>query len=308
MSKKPPCIVCNGIIRNDRHNEYCSKKCQLVLEGTTPRVEQDWAKLAREVAATTAWRPVDLDKELHIVTNRLLVLSDVHCPVQDPGWLSLAISCGVQLGCRDVLLNGDFLDAPTVSRHLGSYYRRKQELEDDLKAADAVLEVLSKYFDRIFFDTGNHDMRLVKMFGGELSFRRVMSMLGNHKKLMMTERSYCRVNDEIIVVHPRQYSSIRGALAQKLSLRHQASILTGHQHHSSMSISPDGKYQACDVGCLADLKLQDYVRNELTTFVEPNNGFAVIFGNKIQCFDRFTPWELWGLEKLAAKHLLLETR
>lgn len=300
---KAPCKGCGGKIPRSRHNGWCSKKCEIADVGYCPGLQEDFAAIANKVAATTGWRPADLDKEMHIVTPRLLVLSDIHCPLQCEKWLSLAIHCGVQLGCRDVLLNGDFLDTPTISRHLGSYYRRKQELEDDVSAADAVLGVLAQYFDRIFFDTGNHDMRLVKQFGGELSFRRIMQMLGDHKKLIMTERSYCKVNNSVVIVHPRQYTATRGALAQKLSLRHQVSVLTGHQHHSAMTISPDGKFQACDVGCLADLELQDYVKNEFTTYVEPNNGFAVVFGNKIQCFDKFTPWELWGLQDIAQKYI-----
>jgi predicted phosphodiesterase len=300
---KPPCVGCGGAIPFGRHNNYCSKKCEINQDGYSLSSQYRLSEILTQVAATTAWKPIDLDKELHIVTPRLLVLSDIHCPIQDEKWLSLAIHVGVQLGCEDVLINGDFIDTPTISRHLGSYYRRKQELEDDINAADAVLGVLSKYFKRIFFDTGNHDQRLIKQFGGELSFKRIMKMLGDHKKLIMTERSYCKVNDSVLIVHPRQYKSSRGDLAQKLSLRHQVSILTGHQHHSAMTISPDGKFQSCDVGCLADLTLQDYVRNELTTYCEPVNGFAVVFGNKIQCFDRFTPWELWNLGEVAARYL-----
>lgn len=301
---KAPCIGCGGVVPFDKHNGWCSKKCEIAEEGYSISREEYFSTLITKVAATTAWRPVDLDKELHITTNRLLVLSDIHCPIQDEKWLALAIHVGLQLGCKDVLINGDFMDTPTISRHLGSYYRRKQELEDDINAADSVLNLLAQYFDRIFFDTGNHDARLIKQFGGELSFRRILKMLGDHKKLIMTERSYCRVNESVLVVHPRQYKSTRGDLAQKLALRHQISILTGHQHHSAMGISPDGKFQSCDVGCLADLTLQDYVRNEITTYCEPVNGFAVIFGNKIQCFDKFSPWELWNLQAIAARYLV----
>jgi len=197
---------------------------------------------------------------------------------------------------KDVLLNGDNMDCNQISRHAGQYFNRRANLEDDLDAFESVLRLLCKYFERIYIDAGNHDMRLIHKMGGEISYKRAMKLVYDNPKITVTSRSFCFVNNSVEVIHPRQYSRLRGKLASDLAVRFQKSILTGHQHHSAMTISPCGKFQACDVGTLADVELQDYIRNERTSHVEPVNGFAIIFNEKIQCFDKFTPWELFGLE------------
>lgn len=211
-----------------------------------------------------------------------------------------AIRCGHAKGAKTAIINGDFLDLNQISAHAGSYARRGASLESDFDAGEALLSIICDNFDRVVFLMGNHCMRLVKHFGGELSVQRVYKMLGSHKNLEITSRSFVDVNNKIRVVHPRQYSRIRGALSQKLCMRWKKSIITGHQHHSAMTLSPDGLYQACDVGTLADVELQDYVRNECTDHVEPVNGFAMIFGDYIQCFDSHTKWDVFGLPELSS--------
>jgi predicted phosphodiesterase len=294
----PPtfCSKCGGKVPFERHSnrKYCSRACEKFCEGYETRGEQGLVTLANKVAATTAWKPADLDSPLHIVAQKIGVISDVHCPLHSEKWLYKAIETFLHFDIKHVLINGDLLDATQISRHNGEY-KRRGTLEDDLMAAEAVLKLLSEHFDYLYLDFSNHDQRLIRQFGGELSFQRACKLFGEHEKLKITSRSYCLVNDHVEVVHPRQYSKARTKLPQDLALRWQKSVLTGHQHHSGMSVSPCGKFQACDIGTLADVELQDYVRNERTTHSEPVNGFAIIFGNKIQCFDRFTCWEAFGL-------------
>ena len=270
--------------------------CRIAIEGYGISTLYKKEVQAR-VQATTSWRPFDLDKELHILAPTVGVLSDIHCPIHSEKWLLQAITAFKLFDVKHVIVNGDFLDANQISRHAGSYYRRKGELADDFNAAESVLKLLVDTFDHVYFDMGNHDMRLLHKFAGEVGVSRIWKMFGDHEgKVTVTSRSYCKVNENVTVCHPRQYSRIRGSLAQKLSQRWQRSILTGHQHHSTMSSSPDGKWQACDVGAIVDVELQDYVRNELSDHVEPQNGFAIIFGNKIVCFDKHTAWDLFHME------------
>jgi hypothetical protein len=71
--------------------------------------------------------------------------------------------------------------------------------------------------------------------------------------------------------------------------------MVGHEHHSAKSVSLDGKWQAVDIPCLANLEQQDYIKNELNTYAEPLNGFSIIFGDKIVVFDRFFPWDAFKI-------------
>jgi len=284
----------------DRKLPYCSAKCEKEITGYAPQTlrKKERDSLFGQVQATTAWRPCDLDGILQITAPLVGVISDLHAPLHSGLWLMKAIETFKHFGVKHILLNGDNVDANQISRHAGQYFNRRSNLEDDLDAFEAVLKMLCEHFDAIYIDAGNHDMRLVHKFGGEVSYKRMMQMIYSDPKIKVTSRSFCFVNDSVEVIHPRQYSKIRGKLPSDLATRWQKSILTGHQHHSAMTISQCGKFQACDVGTLADVELQDYIRNERNTYAEPMNGFAIIFGNRIQCFDKFTLWELFGLPPL----------
>ena len=292
------CPVCGSRIRIDRVPPFCSKRCQASVEGYHPRY--DLQKLISEGKATTAWKPCDLDKILHVQAPRVGIISDLHAPMHSEKWLLQAVKTFIHYGIQHVILNGDSINADQIGRHHGSYFNRRKNLEDDLDALESVLKLLKKYFDHIYIDAGNHCMRLVHRMGGELSFNRLMKMVYNNddNKIQVTSRSFLFVNNIVEVIHPRQYRKSRGALPQNLSQRWQKSVVLGHEHHSAMTVSPCGKFQACDVGTMVDVELQDYVRNERNDFPEPVNGFAVIFGDKIQIFDKFTNWELFGLPAL----------
>jgi predicted phosphodiesterase len=248
-----------------------------------------------EVKATTAWAPTDLEPIMHIRAPRIGVLSDVHCPMHSEHWLLLAVKTFIHYKVEDIVINGDFIDANQISKHAGSY-KRRGTLEDDLDAAEAVLKLLSKYFKRIYINAGNHDMRLVHKMGGELSFRRMMKMIYDNEQIKVTARSYIYANDNVALIHPRQYSKIRGKTPSDLAYKIRKHVVTGHEHHSASSVSLCGGYQGCDVGTLVNIESQDYIKNEITTHAEPLNGFAIVFGEKIQLFDKFTNWEILGID------------
>lgn len=242
-----------------------------------------------------------LDPVLEVNADKVMIWSDVHCPMQSGPWIHQGMLLAEKLGIKHLHINGDFLDCNQISRHAGSYYRRKAELNDDFDAAEALLKLAVTQFSSITLCVGNHDARLIQRFGGELSAQRMFKMLGNFPQLTITPRSFITINKDVWAVHPRQYSSIRGGLPQKLAQRHGKHIVCGHEHHSAATSSPDGKWQACDVGCMADTELMDYIRNEVNTYAEPVNGFAVVIGTNIVLFDQFTPWQIWGLPPVLAK-------
>lgn len=202
---------------------------------------------------------------------------------------------------RILVINGDFINADSIGKYVGGHYRRNEMLEDDFKAGEILLDVFANYFQKVVFLSGNHDTdRMMKALRGEVKAERWWKMFGSHKNVFVTERSWIKVND-VTVGHPRSYSRIRGNLAQKISLKQQASVLIGHEHHSAISVSSCGKFQAASVGCMAELHDFEYTNFALNDMPEPMNGFATIFGNQIQIFDRFTPWQEWGLPLMKVK-------
>lgn len=295
------CPKCGSKIAQSRHAlvdgiRFCSKKCEMDHEKDKEATfKRESSRISSEVSTTLAWRPDALDNPMHIIADKVGILTDVHCPIHSPVWLEKAINTFKYYEARHVHINGDLIDFNSISRHKGEYYARNNSVEKDLDAAESVLKLICKEFDSVTLCMGNHDMRLVKFFGGEVSVQRAFMMIGSFHNLKITARSWVDINDDIRCVHPKQYSRIRGQLAQKLAMRWQKHIITGHQHHSAKTISPCGKWQCVDLGCIADIELQDYVRNEITDHVEPCNGFGIVFGNKIMNFDKHTPWELFGI-------------
>jgi len=291
------CKVCKGPIRGDRAPPFCSKKCQVVEEGYSATYERDLERLKSEIEATTAWRPQPLEPIHHIIDARPIgIMSDIHLPLHSKEWVFHAIRCFHVLGVRRIILNGDVMDLNQISRHMGSYYRRKSELEDDFASTECFLKLVTSDFDETIWLSGNHCVqRLIQLFRGEASAGRLLKIVGDHPNLKVTARSFVDVNDNVRICHPRQYSKVRGATPQKLAQRWRKHIAVGHEHHSAMTASLDGEWQAVCIPALVDSSVQDYVRNEMNDFAEPMQGFGVVFGNKIQVFDKFTPWDRWGL-------------
>lgn len=297
MSRAIPrfCIICRGQVPTDKHDGFCSLACRLKKNGYGISSHNERAKLFHAIAASTAWRATDLDPVMDIIAEKVGVASDIHCPLHSEKWLRQFIVTCMHYNVNHILVNGDLIDANQISRHAGSYHRRGSELGNDLDAAEHVLRTLTDSFEHVYMDAGNHDMRMIHKFGGEMSFQRAMKMIGTFQNLKVTSRSFVHVNHKVLVAHPRQYKKARGQLAAELAQLKQMHVLTGHQHHSAKSASPDARWQACDVGCIADTKHQDYVRNEANTFSEPMQGFSIIHGTLIEIYDQFFPFDLYNI-------------
>lgn len=301
MTRKKPrplCSVCNREVPWGRVPPYCSKDCQVKVEGYSPQHQRDLDRIKAQVEGTTSWRPLPTEPVSELVVQNLLILSDVHCPIHSAKWLYQAVRVGLALGCTEVLINGDFIDATPISQHRGTFWNRRNILEDDLASAEAVLKLLCENFKAVHLLTGNHDARLIRAFGGEVSPSRLYKLLGAFDNFKTTGRFYVDVNRSWKIIHPRQYSKIRGKLAQDLAVRWQMNVALGHEHHSARAVSACGKFQCVAIGTLVDLDMQDYCTYEASTHVAPVNGFAVLRGDTMLLFDKFTPWKLMGLPGL----------
>lgn len=293
------CKVCGGKVPRGRHKHggrHCSQKCEIAENGYG---HNTFSKTDYKVAADllTAWKPDPLEPIHHVISAKPIpIFSDLHFPLVSAPWVEQGLRCASQWESDILILNGDVMDLNEISRHMGHYYRRRKELSDDFDSTEAFLRLVCPMFKEVVWLSGNHCIqRLIQVFRGELGAQRILSMLGQYENLRVTSRSFIDVNNNIRVCHPRQYSRVRGALAQRLAQRWQKHIVTGHEHHAAKGFSPCGKFQAVAVPCMADTQAQDYVRNELNDFPEPINGFGAIFGEHIEVFTKHTNWKVYGL-------------
>jgi predicted phosphodiesterase len=223
-----------------------------------------------------------------------MIFSDIHAPLHSSDWIDRGMQVADKVGSEILIINGDFIDANQISRHVGGYYRRKAELNDDIEAGAALLKLFSQAFRQVYFLAGNHCVqRMNKVFNGEVAAQNFWKMFGERENVKITARSFVLVNDSVVVGHPRQYSRIRGNTAQRIAQMWQKHVVLGHSHHSASTVTLDGKWQAIDVGCMAELSEFEYTTFEINDFPKPLNGFAVVNGERTTIFDHFTDWRLW---------------
>lgn len=293
------CTVCGEAVPRGRHKhngKFCSQICEKKELGYAKATSygQDY-KVQAELL--TAWKPDPLEPIYQVHSSKPIpIFSDLHFPLVSKEWVEQGMKCADAWESEYLILNGDVMDLNEISRHMGHYYRRRKELSDDFDSTEAFLKYVCPRFKEVIWLSGNHCIqRLIQVFRGELGAQRILNMLGQYSNLRITSRSFIDVNGSIRVCHPRQYSRVRGALAQRLAARWQMHIVTGHEHHAAKGFSNCGKFQAVAVPCMADTQAQDYVRNELNDFPEPMNGFGAIFGQHIEIFTQHTKWSLYGL-------------
>lgn len=289
------CEVCGSLIRVSRPNRFCSKKC------SDSAANQMLVSLRDKIAATTAWRPLPLEPTINIITPYpVLVIGDVHCPIHDERWVEMAITTAKHYECRNVVINGDLIDAGTISRHLGGEWRRKAELNDDIEASAAIVKLLCSEFDMVYYTLGNHSQRLIQRFMGEVAWQNLLKMIFDNDKFKGTERHFLDINSNIRCLHPRGYSKIRGKYTADMAQRYQIHLITGHHHHTASTVSADGKFQAVEVGTLARIDLFGYSQYAMHGMPEMENGFAIALPeserNIIMNFNKFTAFHRLGIK------------
>lgn len=262
----------------------------------------DLEKIAAQIEGSTAFcgEPIEPVKQINSILP-VMVFSDIHARRHSAEWIAQGMRAAEKFKSRILVINGDFINADSIGKYVGGHYTRHEILEDDFKAGEILLNIFSKFFQKVIFLSGNHDTdRLMKSLRGEVTAGRWWKMFGDHDNVFVTERSWVKVND-VIVGHPRSYSRIRGNLAQKIAHKAHSSVLLGHEHHSAISMTPCGNYQAASVGCMAELHDFEYTNFSLNDMPDPVNGFATIFNNSISIFDKFSNWGLYGLPNMKVK-------
>jgi predicted phosphodiesterase/endogenous inhibitor of DNA gyrase (YacG/DUF329 family) len=296
---KKLCSVCGGTVPRDRHKhggKYCSQVCEKSDLGYAKNTERKKIRKAL-IEAGTAYAPPPPDPAKHLVSGYpILVIGDVHCPMQCPYWIEKALEAAEKFECKNLIINGDLIDANQISRHMGQEFRRKATLEDDMDAAEKFMQLMCEQFDAVYYTLGNHTARMIHRFNGELSIQRLLKMIYDSPKIIPTQKTWMKVNKNTRVLHPRSYSQIRGKLTADLCQLYQQHIVTGHHHHSATTVSKDGRWQAIEVGCLADIEKFSYVQDHMGNHPHMMNGFAIIMPDETFLnFNKFTPWKVYGL-------------
>lgn len=85
--------------------------------------------------------------------RNILVLSDLHVPYVDHDRMWKAVEMGLEQGCDTLVINGDYLNADTLSTHAKF---KHQSLEEEVAFGAAILEQLASKFETVYLLDDNH--------------------------------------------------------------------------------------------------------------------------------------------------------
>jgi predicted phosphodiesterase len=87
------------------------------------------------------------------LSQKILVLSDVHVPNYDAERLAKAIQIGNESECDTVVINGDFLNGDRLSTHAKF---KHENFKEEIAEGRAMLEMLARQFDAVYMLDDNH--------------------------------------------------------------------------------------------------------------------------------------------------------
>jgi len=213
----------------------------------------------------------------------VLVGSDAHIW---PGPLTTAmrafIAFAAELKPRAIILNGDVLDFPKISRHPPIGWESTPTVADEIEAAQSVLRQIEEAAPdkcKLIWTLGNHDARFeTRLATVAPEYARLH---GFHLKDYFPEWSACWsvwINNSVVIKH-----RIKGGVhaTHNNTVQSGKHTVTGHLH--SQKVTPwtdyNGTRYGVDTGCLAEPGAQAFVDYTEDSPLNWRSGFGVFTFN-----------------------------
>ncbi len=231
----------------------------------------DWLKIEGDVIVTTDW----------------------HIPWHDIDLCNKALAVANKFKIRQLIIGGDLLDLSPLSPFM------KDDLQDTLESelceAERIMSALWESFDNIWMIMGNHEKRLNRLLNSQLTPKRLKKMFEDSNKFVISDFSYCVVNNKWRITHPKSYRQTRGSVANRLALLHKQNIIMAHGHQVNISSDDSATYIIIDSGGMFDRVKVAYSMLDDTTYPNWQNGFVMIKNNAHYMFsDKLgTDWGYW---------------
>jgi hypothetical protein len=234
--------------------------------------------------------------EIEFKDGIILIGSDAHIW---PGVLSTAfkgfIKLAKELNPKIIVLNGDVLDFPQISKHAPIGWSKVPSLKEEIEAGQKALSRIEGKAKKIW-TIGNHDVRYdTKLATQAPEFKGVKgTSLSDHFPLW--EQTWCLfVNQDVVIKH--RYKGGTHATHNNVIWAGR-SLITGHVHSQKVTPFDDynGTRYGVDTGCLADPNHEQFLYTENN----PKNwrsGFGVLTFVK----GKLLPPELvtvWGKDSI----------
>jgi hypothetical protein len=215
----------------------------------------------------------------------VLIGSDAHIWPAQPqttamrAFIKFASGAHLNRPIKGIVLNGDVVDLPQISRHPPIGWDRHPEVADEIAAAQNQLKLIEAAAPRncpLVWTLGNHDSRFETRLATVA--REYKSLPGFALKSYFPKWVPCWstwINNDVVVKH--RYKG--GAHApHNNAVSSGKNIVTGHLHSAKVTPVTDytGTRYGVDTGCLADPSAQAFVDYTEDGPLNWRSGFGVL--------------------------------
>ena len=234
-------------------------------------------------------------QELTLQMDDYMISCDYHAPFYDAEWVNRLLLVAAHFGIKKSIIIGDLFDMEFASHYPPKDGQQRPSLDTEI-GADSPLMAGFDHFDEIIVLNGNHERRIGMLTEARVQARHLNILLGGdvwRKKVVFSEFDKLNIDQEWLLVHPKSYSQISGAVATRLAEKYHRNVLNAHGHFTAVRWDRSGKFMGVDMGGLFDTRRIAYKQFQTTTHPEWNPGFGMLLNGHFYLFDNSTDWQFW---------------
>ena len=229
------------------------------------------------------------------LTGDWVICGDVHLPTTDFALAERMLETARELDMRRLLIVGDLCNFEAFSKY--EHLVPPPAFETEIRVAVRLMARLAQHFEEILLVLGNHEHRLLRRSNGNIN----ATMLGHilnaaGGKLRVSPYSHAVIESggqKWRATHQRNYSRVKGRLADQLAQKYQANILSFHQHHVSVQRDTWNRYTVIDAGGLYDDSKMGYVKLVDSNMPVMARGFVLLVGGVGHLFTPYMSMTAW---------------
>lgn len=212
--------------------------------------------------------------------NGFLLFSDTHCPYHDHEFMNSMMDEAVRRNIKRYVLIGDFMDANQFSKR-GQHLGVQRTWQEDVNAAEAMLNSIHSWFDSGLILMGNHDRWAENHYRGLVEAEWYFSRLFNTGgKAQFSRYEQCELESggkQFRLLHGANYSGANPlGVAQRYAAKFGQGVVMGHQHHAVDGYDASGKHRCVSMGCCADPRKLAYLHTSPRTNPAQTQSFCII--------------------------------
>lgn len=241
-----------------------------------------------------------------VIQRDTMAIGDIHLPSTNYALAYLMVDIARHnMAHPHFTIMGDMLNLDSMS----SFERivPTERLSNEIGMTKGFLEYLMNVGDVAVFG-GNHEIRWSRKLDGVLDLYGLWQLVEHGMKtgsIQFHAETSAWVHSgkqKWLLTHQRNYSKIKGRVANTISLQRQSNVVCFHQHHFGGIVSDNGLYAAFDNGGLHDDALIHYCNLYDSTSPRMTNGFNMIrdgVGHQFTPYEQITDYSLYGVDASA---------